>query len=90
MRLAFVGVIVFPFFLLEMLTQSYTVNTHHRNDPCSPWGGVGSSGVGSENGKDAYYAYTTTKSTIISYATTEEGIKNDDWFRDGTGEVRYG
>jgi hypothetical protein len=39
---------------------------------------------------DAYYAYTTTKSTIINYATTEEGIKNDDWFRDGVGEVRYG
>lgn len=66
------------------------VNTHHRNDPSSPWGGVGSSGVGSENGKDAYYAYTTTKSTIINYATTEESIKNDDWFRDDAGEVRYG
>lgn len=26
------------------------VNTHHRNDPSSPWGGIGSSGVGSENG----------------------------------------
>lgn len=68
-----------------------TVNTHHRNDPSSPWGGTGSSGVGSENGKDAYYAYTTTKSTIINYATTEAGIANDDWFRDGgEGEVRYG
>jgi len=26
------------------------VNTHHRNDPSSPWGGIKSSGVGSENG----------------------------------------
>ena len=26
------------------------MNTHHRNDPSSPWGGMGSSGVGSENG----------------------------------------
>ena len=26
------------------------VNTHHRNDPSSPWGGINSSGVGSENG----------------------------------------
>lgn len=26
------------------------VNTHHRNDPSSPWGGVKNSGVGSENG----------------------------------------
>jgi hypothetical protein len=39
---------------------------------------------------DAYHAYTTTKSTIINYATAEESIANDDWFREGTGEVRYG
>ncbi|KAJ6153567.1 hypothetical protein N7470_006526 [Penicillium chermesinum] len=46
------------------------VNTHHRNDPSSPWGGAKSaSGVGSENGIDAYHAYTTTKSTIINYAS---------------------
>jgi acyl-CoA reductase-like NAD-dependent aldehyde dehydrogenase len=86
-----------------------SVNTHHRNDPSSPWGGIKSSGVGSENGigkylqpffkfersliglsLDAYHAYTTTKSTIINYASVEEGLKNDDWFREGTGEVRYG
>lgn len=66
------------------------VNTHHRNDPSSPWGGVKSSGVGSENGIDAYNAYTTTKSTIINYATAEEGLKSDDWFREEGGEVRYG
>ncbi|KAI1499938.1 aldehyde dehydrogenase [Biscogniauxia marginata] len=67
------------------------VNTHHRNDPSSPWGGAKtSSGVGSENGLDAYYAYTTTKSTIINYASTEETLATDDWFREGTGDVRYG
>jgi acyl-CoA reductase-like NAD-dependent aldehyde dehydrogenase len=66
------------------------VNTHHRNDPSSPWGGMKSSGVGSENGVDAYNAYTSTKSTIINYATTEEGLASDDWFREGAGEVRYG
>ncbi|KAF2029698.1 aldehyde dehydrogenase-like protein [Setomelanomma holmii] len=66
------------------------VNTHHRNDPSSPWGGVKSSGVGSENGIDAYNAYTTTKSTIINYASVEEGLASDDWFREGAGEVRYG
>ncbi|KAF2790562.1 aldehyde dehydrogenase-like protein [Melanomma pulvis-pyrius CBS 109.77] len=66
------------------------VNTHHRNDPSSPWGGIKSSGVGSENGIDAYNAYTTTKSTIINYASVEEGLANDDWFREGAGEVRYG
>ncbi|EOA86828.1 uncharacterized protein SETTUDRAFT_115365 [Exserohilum turcica Et28A] len=66
------------------------VNTHHRNDPSSPWGGIKSSGVGSENGIDAYNAYTTAKSTIINYASVEEGLASDDWFREGTGEVRYG
>ncbi|KAF4775470.1 aldehyde dehydrogenase [Colletotrichum scovillei] len=67
------------------------VNTHHRNDPSSPWGGATSaSGVGSENGIDAYQAYTTTKSTIISYASPEEALAADDWFREGAGDVRYG
>ncbi|KAI1207483.1 aldehyde dehydrogenase [Annulohypoxylon truncatum] len=67
------------------------VNTHHRNDPSSPWGGAKtSSGVGSENGIDAYNAYTTTKSTIINYASTEESLAADDWFKVGAGSVRYG
>lgn len=67
------------------------VNTHHRNDPSSPWGGVkAASGVGSENGIDAYHAYTTMKSTIINYASTEESLVVDDWFREGEGGVRYG
>jgi acyl-CoA reductase-like NAD-dependent aldehyde dehydrogenase len=67
------------------------VNTHHRNDPSSPWGGAStSSGVGSENGLDAYHAYTTTKSTIINYASTEEALASEDWFREGSGQVRYG
>lgn len=66
------------------------VNTHHRNDPSSPWGGAStSSGVGSENGVDAYHAYTTTKSTIINYASTDEALETEDWFK-GTGPVRYG
>ncbi|KAI7279472.1 aldehyde dehydrogenase [Hortaea werneckii] len=33
------------------------INTHHRNDPSSPWGGINSSGVGSENGIGAYSRY---------------------------------
>ncbi|KAF2431170.1 aldehyde dehydrogenase-like protein [Tothia fuscella] len=66
------------------------VNTHHRNDPSSPWGGIGSSGVGSENGIEAYHAYTTKKSTIINYASTEESLQSDDWFRESGGNVRYG
>jgi acyl-CoA reductase-like NAD-dependent aldehyde dehydrogenase len=31
------------------------VNTHHRNDPSSPWGGIKSSGVGSENGIGTFF-----------------------------------
>ncbi|PWI72126.1 hypothetical protein PCL_10749 [Purpureocillium lilacinum] len=67
------------------------VNTHHRNDPSSPWGGATSeSGVGSENGVDAYHAYTTTKSIIINYASAEESLASDDWFKEGAAGVRYG
>ncbi|KAJ5633433.1 hypothetical protein N7490_009772 [Penicillium lividum] len=67
------------------------VNTHHRNDPSSPWGGVkAASGVGSENGIDAYHAYSMMKSTIMNFATTEEILAQDDWFADGSKEVRYG
>ncbi|KAJ5087154.1 Aldehyde dehydrogenase C-terminal [Penicillium angulare] len=67
------------------------VNTHHRNDPSSPWGGVkASSGVGSENGIDAYHAYSMTKSTIMNFATAEESLANDDWFSEAASNVRYG
>lgn len=69
------------------------VNTHHRNDPSSPWGGSkAGSGLGVENGVEAYHAYTTAKSTIINYASTEESLAADDWFRDddALSAVRYG
>lgn len=67
------------------------VNTHHRNDPSSPWGGAkSSSGIGSENGIDAYHSYTKTKSTIMNFASEEESLSTDDWFREGSGNVRYG
>ncbi|KAF3391579.1 NAD/NADP-dependent betaine aldehyde dehydrogenase [Penicillium rolfsii] len=67
------------------------VNTHHRNDPSSPWGGAkAASGVGSENGIDAYHAYTTTKSTIINFAAPEESLATDDWFGEKPKDVRYG
>jgi acyl-CoA reductase-like NAD-dependent aldehyde dehydrogenase len=32
------------------------VNTHHRNDPSSPWGGMKESGLGRENGVEAFEA----------------------------------
>ncbi|EPS39070.1 hypothetical protein H072_7145 [Dactylellina haptotyla CBS 200.50] len=66
------------------------INTHHRNDPSSPWGGTKvDSGVGSENGVEAYNAYTKCKSTIINYASSAE-MAGDDWFQEGKGDVRYG
>jgi acyl-CoA reductase-like NAD-dependent aldehyde dehydrogenase len=56
------------------------VNDHHRIDPSSPWGGSKDSGIGSENGLDAYRGYTRPKSVIINstsqpfdwYATAED------------------
>ncbi|KAJ5949784.1 Aldehyde dehydrogenase C-terminal [Penicillium verhagenii] len=67
------------------------VNTHHRNDPSSPWGGIkAASGVGSENGVDAYHAYSMTKSTIINFASADKILAQDDWFGDGSKNVRYG
>ena len=53
-------------------------------------GAKAASGVGSENGIDAYHAYTTTKSTIINFAAAEESLAADDWFGDERKDVRYG
>ncbi|KAL8336743.1 hypothetical protein RB601_008297 [Gaeumannomyces tritici] len=69
------------------------VNTHHRNDPSSPWGAHGArpeSGLGSENGVDAYLGYTAAKSVIINYAPPEAAVREEDWFREEGGDVRYG
>ncbi|KAF4601947.1 hypothetical protein EYR40_005148 [Pleurotus pulmonarius] len=56
------------------------VNTHHRNDPSSPWGGMKESGIGRENGVEAFEAYSQSKSTIVNTATAEESRRLDDWF----------
>ncbi|TNY17750.1 aldehyde dehydrogenase domain-containing protein [Rhodotorula diobovata] len=66
------------------------VNTHHRNDPSSPWGGMKNSGVGRENGHEAYRAYTQSRSVVLNFATEEESKVMDDWFREEDREVRYG
>ena len=58
------------------------INGHHHNDPSSPWGGVKLSGMGRENGLEAYRSYTTVKSIVVNYG----GI--GDWF--GTAPARYG
>lgn len=56
------------------------INDHHRIDPSSPWAGYKQSGVGSENGADAYKNYTRLKTVIVR---TQEA--KFDWF-DGSGE----
>lgn len=59
------------------------VNCHHRNDPSSPWGGFGHSGIGRENGPDAFEEYTTTQSLTIRTSDVPEN-----WFGDRS--ARYG
>jgi len=68
------------------------VNTHHRNDPSSPWGGMKESGIGRENGSEAYDAYSQSKSIIINVASAEDTRRTDDWFAedDDEGNRRYG
>ena len=59
------------------------INDHHRNDPSSPWGGMKNSGLGRENGYDAFREYTQSKSVIINYSD-----KPFDWFKDDD-NIRY-
>ena len=59
------------------------LNDHHRNDPSSPWGGTKDSGLGRENGFEAYKEYTQTKSVVVNTSGTPF-----DWFVDQEG-VRY-
>lgn len=58
------------------------INDHHKNDPSSPWGGMGESGIGRENGLEAFREYTQAKSVVTSYDDTPF-----DWFV--TEDVRY-
>ncbi|KAI0065822.1 aldehyde dehydrogenase [Artomyces pyxidatus] len=66
------------------------VNTHHRNDPSSPWGGMKESGIGRENGVEALESYTQSKSTIVNVASIQQTKEKDDWFADSAEDVRYG
>ncbi|KZT29284.1 aldehyde dehydrogenase [Neolentinus lepideus HHB14362 ss-1] len=66
------------------------VNTHHRNDPSSPWGGMKESGIGRENGIEALEAYSQSKSTIVNIASVEDTRSADDWFSERTMAKRYG
>ncbi|KAF5388081.1 hypothetical protein D9615_000589 [Tricholomella constricta] len=65
------------------------VNTHHRNDPSSPWGGMKESGIGRENGVEAFESYSQSKSTIVNTASLDE-MRKDDWFSDSSTQRRYG
>lgn len=60
------------------------INGHHLNDPSSPWGGFKESGLGKENGVEAYESYTKLKSTIINYG------QEPSWFDDEVQNARYG
>lgn len=57
------------------------INDHHRQDPASPWGGVGDSGIGREYGTESFSAYFDVKSVMVS----TEG-KPFDWY--GAQQVR--
>jgi acyl-CoA reductase-like NAD-dependent aldehyde dehydrogenase len=60
----------------------FWVNAHHRNDPSCPWGGFKESGIGRENGVEAFREYTETQSVVVR--TSEEP---EDWF--GVSASRY-
>ena len=60
------------------------INGHHLNDPSSPWGGFKDSGMGKENGIEAYESYTKVKSTIINFG------QEPTWFDDDVENARYG
>jgi phenylacetaldehyde dehydrogenase len=59
------------------------VNDHQRIDPAMPWGGTKASGIGRENGWEAYLRFTQTKSVVIKKS-------NDivDWYRGREGPRR--
>ncbi|PYH44974.1 putative aldehyde dehydrogenase family protein [Aspergillus saccharolyticus JOP 1030-1] len=60
------------------------INGHHLNDPSSPWGGFKESGLGKENGQEAYESYTKLKSTVINHGVPPV------WFDDEPKDARYG
>jgi acyl-CoA reductase-like NAD-dependent aldehyde dehydrogenase len=59
------------------------INDHHRIDPASPWGGTKDSGLGSENGWEAYRGYTHPQSIVVN--TSRQPF---DWFAT-TEDLRY-
>lgn len=60
------------------------INDHHRIDPASPWGGFKMSGIGRENGVEAYQEYTQTQNIIVNLS--DEPF---DWFVEDVSGKRY-
>jgi phenylacetaldehyde dehydrogenase len=60
------------------------VNDHHRVDPASPWGGFKNSGVGFENGVEAFNDYTAHQSIIVNLDP-----QPFDWFAQNAEGLRY-
>lgn len=60
----------------------FWVNAHHRNDPSAPWGGFKESGIGRENGWEAFREYTETQTVVVR---TTDAV--EDWF--GVQDSRY-
>lgn len=59
------------------------INAHHLNDPSSPWGGWGDSGLGRENGLAAYKESIRENSIIVNLDERPTG-----WF--ASKRARYG
>jgi acyl-CoA reductase-like NAD-dependent aldehyde dehydrogenase len=59
------------------------VNAHHLNDPSSPWGGWGESGLGRENGRAAFQEGIRQTSVVVNLDESQTG-----WFTGRGG--RYG
>jgi hypothetical protein len=51
---------------------------------------VSDSGIGRENGLEAYRSYSQSKSVIMNTASEEITRANDDWFAEQAEDVRYG
>lgn len=60
------------------------VNGHHLNDPSSPWGGWKESGLGKENGIEAFESYSRVKSVVYNW-----GVEPS-WFDEAGSGARYG
>lgn len=60
------------------------INDHHRIDPASPWGGFKMSGIGRENGIEAYHEYTQTQNIIVNLSA-----EPFDWFVEDVSGKRY-